>query len=214
MERDVAVDHVEAIIETLDSAQLPVPVRELWVFGDLALGLDPIDRLDLYVTKDVLLGGSPEEAANLEEEYGVSGLGTSVRAEWAESHPEHIVTNASGYAAPEKCLASQLLPADESIHLEVCNASFEDNVMQRMRAAIDRRAYEQLLDPRAVLVWREGETADESLQKLRTGEYVFPTLGAALEMLGLDADEAAEAASELDRWRGDLEGMSVRGDVV
>lgn len=214
MERDAAVDHVETIIETLDSAHLPVPVRELWVFGDLALGLDPIDRLDLYVTKDILLGGAPTEAATLEDEHGVSGLGTSVRAEWAKSHPEHIVANASGYAAPEKCLASQLLPAGEPIHLEVCNAGFEDNVLQRMRAAMDREVYEELLDPRAVLVWREGETADESLQKLRTGEYVFPTLAAALEMLGLDADEATEAASEVNRWRGDLEGVSVRGDVV
>lgn len=214
MERSTAVDIVTKIIEILDTEPMPVPVRELWVFGDLALGLDPIDRLDLYLTKDILLGGSPDTAAQLEEEYDVQGLGTVVGAEWAKEYPEHIVTNANGYAAPEKCLASHLLPADEPIHLEVCNSGFEDNVMQRLQAAMDRESYEQVLDPRAVLVWRDGETAQESIEKLRTGEFVFPTLADSLEMLGLEDEQAAIAADELNRWRADLDGLSVRGDVV
>lgn len=214
MDRETAVDHVETVIETLDSHTLPVPVRELWVFGDLALGLDPIDRLDLYLTKDILLGGSPETADELEAEYDVAGLGSVVRAEWANEYPEHIRTNPNGYAAPEKCLAAQLLPEDVPVHLEVCNANFGDNVTQRLTAAADREAYDQLLDPRAVLVWREGETADESLAKLRGGEYVFPTLQESLEMLGMDDDIAAAAAAELDRWQTDLEGQTVRGDVL
>lgn len=214
MDRAVAVKHVETAIDSLETEVLPVPVRELWVFGDLALGLDPIDRLDLYLTKDILLGGSPEAAEQLEEEFEVSGLGTVVRAEWAETHPQHIVTNAKGYVAPEKCLASQLLPDGEPIHLEVCNSGFEDNVMQRLQAASEREAYEQLLDPRAVLVWRDGETADESLDRLQAGDFVFPTLAESLTMLGLTTDEAKTAAKELDRWRADLEGNSVRGEVV
>lgn len=214
MERERAVDHVEAIIETLDDAPLPVPVRELWVCGDLALGLDPIDRLDLYLTKDILLGGSPAMADTLEDEFDVAGLGSVVDAEWAREHPEHIRANANGYVAPERCLAAQLLPDAVEVHLEVCNASFGDNVTQRLAAAADREAYDQLLDPRAVLVWRDGETAEESLEKLRNGEYVFPTLEESLTMLGMDEALAADAAAELDRWKADLEGQTVRGDVV
>lgn len=214
MERSAAVNRVEAVIETLDTERLPVPVRELWVFGDLALGLDPIDHLDLYLTKDVLLGGAPEEADELEDEFGVAGLGTAVRADWAREYPEHIRANASGFAAPEQCLAAQLLPPEEPIHLEVCNAGFEDNVTQRLVAATERGAYEQLLDPRAVLVWRDGATADESLEKLRDGAYVFPTLAESLVMLGLDEETADAAATTLDRWKADLDGPSVRGEVV
>lgn len=214
MERSVAVDHVRSVIETLNSALLPVPVTELWVFGDLALGLDPIDRLDLYLTKEVLLGGSPAVAAELETEFDVTGLGTVVHADWAREYPEHISTNHAGYVAPERCLASQLLPDDEPIHLEVCNAGFEDNVTQRLVAAIDRDSYEQLLDPRAVLVWREGESAHGALERLEHGDYVFPTLAESLVMLGMDQGDATDAAAVLDRWKVEIDGPSVRGDVV
>ena len=34
-----------------------MPVREVWVYGDVALGLDPVERLDVYLTKDILLRG-------------------------------------------------------------------------------------------------------------------------------------------------------------
>ncbi len=214
MERTDAVDLVGEIIEILDTQLLPVPVRELWVYGDLALGLDPLDRLDLYVTKEVLLGGSPADAATYEAEFDIPGIGTTVQVDWARAHPEYIQTNTSGYVAPERCLAAQLLPEDASIHLEVCNAGFESNVTQRLQAAADRASFDQLLDPRAVLVWRDGETATESLEKLRDGAYVFPTLAEALSMLGMEQVVAEEAANELDRWRADLEGQSVRGEVI
>ena len=45
-DRAEAVDRVERLVETVETERMPVPVRELWVYGDLALGLDPIDRLD------------------------------------------------------------------------------------------------------------------------------------------------------------------------
>ncbi len=214
MDRAEAMQLVRDALETLEQGTLPVPVRELWVYGDLALGLDPIDRLDLYVTKDVLLGGSPARADELADEYGVDGLGTTVHAEWAEAHPELIRANANGYADPAKCLAAQLVPPDASVHLEVCNAGFESNVRQRLEAAVDRDAYEQLLDPRAVCLWREGVTSEEAIEKLHESAFAFPPLGEAFEMLGLDEAEAVDAAESFRSWYDDLEGRSVRADVV
>lgn len=214
MDREVAIERVETVLETVERQRLPVPVRELWVYGDLALGLDPIDRLDLYVTKEVLLEGSPERANRLADEYGVEGLGTTVRAEWAEANPALIRANSSGYADPAKCLAAQLVPQDEAIHLEVCNAGFESNVRQRLRAAVDRDAYEQLLDPRAVCLWREGVVSREAFDKLREGTFAFPPLSEAFEMLGLDPEEAEAAADEVRRWYDSLGGRSVRADVI
>src|SRR6056297_2886830 len=123
MERARAVDRLETLVDRVESETMPVPVREVWAFGDVALGLDPVERLDVYLTKDVIMGGDADAA--FEAEYGVKGVGTSVRAEWAEAHPDRVRASDNGYAAPERCLAAELVADDEPIHLEVCNASFE-----------------------------------------------------------------------------------------
>jgi hypothetical protein len=214
MERDRALARIEAVLDAVENDPMPVPVREVWVYGDVALGLDPIERLDVYVTKDLLLRGDADAAARFETEHGVKGIGRSVSAAWAEAYPDRIRTNASGHAAPEKCLAAHLLDGDEPIHLEVCNASFEDNVRQRLKSAIDREAYEQILDPRGVCLYAEEQRSESALQKLRDGELVFPTLPESLSMLGLDDDTAAEAADAIRAYRASQSGRTVRGDVV
>jgi hypothetical protein len=231
MNRDEAIDCVEAILDAVETETMPVPVREVWVFGDVALGLDPVERLDVYVTKDILLRGDDEDAAEkFRKSHGVEGIGKTVRAEWAEKHSELIRANDSGHAAPEKCLAAHLLPEDEPVHLEVCNSSFEDNVTQRLEGAITRDAYEQILDPRGVCLWVDGEPSaarrgsvdestggqrsDEALRKLRESELAFPTLPDALEMLGMDEEDSEEAAEAVESYRKRQEGATVRGDVV
>jgi hypothetical protein len=214
MERDRALARIEAVLDAVENDPMPVPVREVWVYGDVALGLDPIERLDVYVTKDLLLRGDADAAARFETEHGVKGIGRSVSAAWAEAYPDRIRTNASGHAAPEKCLAAHLLDGDEPVHLEVCNASFEDNVRQRLKSAIDRDAYEQILDPRGVCLYAEEQRSESALQKLRDGELVFPTLPESLSMLGLDDDTAAEAADAIRAYRASQSGRTVRGDVV
>ena len=214
LDRARAVEHVETIVETLERETMPVPVRELWVFGDVALGLDPVERLDVYLTKDILLDGDSERADEFAEKHGVDGIGQTVRASWAEENPELLRTTASGHAAPEKCLAAHLLEDDEPIHLEVCNASFEDNVRQRLEGARARANYEEILDPRAACLWIDGKRSETAFEKLQNGEFVFPTLPDALEMLGLDEDEANGAAQTLRDARTVQDGSSVRGDVV
>ncbi|MFC4405444.1 DUF7095 family protein [Haloarchaeobius iranensis] len=213
--RDDALDRVAAILDTVESEQLPVPVREVWVYGDLALGLDPVDRLDVYLTKDILLGGDASRADEFEAEYGVQGVGQTVRTEWADAYPEHLRANANGHAAPEKCLGAHLLPDDdEPVHLEVCNASFDDNVTQRLAGAKRREDWSTLLDPRGVCLWVDGQRSDEAMRKLRESELALPTLSRALGMLGLEEEQAQAAASELHDWREQQEGATVRGDVV
>jgi hypothetical protein len=230
MNRDEAIECVEEILATVEDETMPVPVRELWVYGDVALGLDPVERLDVYVTKDILLRGDDSDAAEeFRKSHGVHGVGKTVRAEWAEQYPDYIRANDSGHAAPEKCLAAHLLPEDEPVHLEVCNSSFEDNVTQRLEGAMQREAYEQILDPRGVCLWvggepsdgrREsadepaGQRSDEALRKLRESELAFPTLPAALEMLGMDEAASNEAAEAVESYRKRQEGTTVRGDVV
>jgi hypothetical protein len=214
MERARAIDRVEAILDAVESDPMPVPVREVWVYGDVALGLDPIERLDVYVTKDLLMRGDAEAGERFRASHGVKGVGKSVSAEWADAHPEHLRANANGYAAPEKCLAAHLLPEEEPVHLEVCNASFEDNVRQRLKGAIDRDAYEQILDPRGVCLYADGQRSESALEKLRTGELVFPTLPEALEMLGMEAESASTAADAVRDYRASQTGATVRGDVV
>ncbi|OYR61652.1 hypothetical protein DJ71_24165, partial [Halorubrum sp. E3] len=150
MERERAVDRLETLVDRVASEPMPVPVREVWAFGDVALGLDPVERLDVYLTKDVIMGGDADAAADFEAEYGVKGVGTTVDAAWAEAHPDRVRTSDNGYAAPEKCLAAELVQDDMPIHLEVCNAGFEDNVRQRLKGALARDAYEEVLDPRGV----------------------------------------------------------------
>ncbi|WP_439025403.1 DUF7095 family protein [Haloarchaeobius sp. DT45] len=214
LERDAALDRVEAILDAVESGPMPVPVREVWVYGDVALGLDPVDRLDVYLTKDILLGGDASRADEFEAEYGVKGVGQTVRTEWADEYPEHLRANANGHAAPEKCLAAHLLDDDEPVHLEVCNASFEDNVTQRLAGAKRREDWTTLLDPRGVCLWVDGQRSEEAMRKLRESELALPTLSRALGMLGLEEGQAAEAAKELHAWRDQQEGATVRGDVV
>jgi hypothetical protein len=223
MNRDEAIERVEDILATVEDETMPVPVRELWVYGDVALGLDPVERLDVYVTKDILLRGDDQSAAEeFERSHGVKGVGKTVRAEWAEQFPEYLRANDSGHAAPEQCLAAHLLPDDEPVHLEVCNSSFEDNVTQRLEGAIARDAYEQILDPRGVCLWvggsadesAGGQRSDEALRKLRESELAFPTLPDALEMLGMDSEKTEAAAEAVESYRKRQEGATVRGDVV
>jgi hypothetical protein len=230
LDRDAALDRVEAILETVETEPMPVPVRELWVYGDVALGLDPVDRLDVYVTKDILLrgagvggdgdggGGAAADADAVEREFrerhGVRGVGKTVSAEWAREFPERLRANDNGYAAPEKCLAAHLTDPEEPLHLEVCNASFDDNVTQRLKGAVAREAYEQILDPRGVRLWVDGTRADDAIERLRGGDLPFPTLAGALEMLGLDEREAETAARAVREYRADQTGRTVRGDVV
>ncbi len=214
LDRDAALDRVEELIDTVESDAMPVPVREIWVYGDVALGLDPLDRLDIYLTKDIRLRGDKETAKAYYDQHGIKGIGQSVSAEWAEVYPEFVRANDNGHAAPEKCLAAHLLGDDEPIHLEVCNASFDENVTQRLRGALSREVYEQILDPRGVCLWVDGQRNDELVRKLRGGELPFPTLSGALEMLGVDDDVASEAADTVSRYRTEQTGSTVRGDVI
>ncbi|GGL33069.1 hypothetical protein GCM10009037_15910 [Halarchaeum grantii] len=212
MDRDAALDRVERILDAITEERLPVPVRECWVYGDVALGKDPLTRLDVYVTKDLLLGGDP--APDLDAELGVEGIGRTVDAEWAREHPERVRVNDSGHVAPEKCLAAHLLPEDEPVHLEVCNAGFERNVTQRAEGARARESYEQVIDPRGVCLYAEGQRSDDALAKLRDGALAFPTLEEALGMLGFDEAAAADAAEAMRAYEAAQEGATVRGDVV
>ena len=212
--RTEAVSRLREIVETVETAPTPVPVRELWVFGDVVLGLDPVDRLDVYLTKDLLFKDAPEREVEFRERLGVEGVGKTVSAAWADAFPEHVRANTNGHAAPERCLAAHLLSDDEPVHLEVCNTGFERNVTQRLKGARARGDYTQLLDPRAACLWVDGTTSEEAFRKLEAGEFVFPTLSAALEMLGMNEEEASEAADELRAYRRRQEGVTVRGDVV
>lgn len=214
MERNRAVDRLESLVDRVAGEPMPVPVREVWAFGDVALGLDPVDRLDVYLTKDVIMGGDADAAAEFEAEYGVKGVGTTVDAKWGAAHPDRVRASDNGYAAPEKCLAAELVAVDEPIHLEVCNAGFEDNVRQRLTGALARDAYAEVLDPRGVCLWVDGARDDEAFARLRAGSFAMPTLADALEMLGADEDAANEAAETLERRRAEQEGATVRGDMV
>jgi hypothetical protein len=216
--RDEAVDRIERLVRTVETEPMPVPVREVWVFGDVVLGLDPVERLDVYLTKDLLFKDRPEAEEEFGKSHGVAGVGKTVSADWAERYPGHLRANANGHVAPEQCLAAHLLDPDEPVHLEVCNTGFEDNVTQRLKGAKARGDWTQVLDPRAACLWVDGEDggtrSESAFEKLREGEFVFPTLSGALEMLGLDEPEAEEAAAAVKRQRDDREGVTVRGDVV
>jgi len=214
LDRGAAVDRLERLVGAVETGPMPVPIREIWVLGDLALGLDPVERLDVYLTKDLLFGRNDEAEARFRESHGVAGVGKTVDAEWAAAHPEHLRANDNGHAAPERCLAAHLVDDDEPIHLEVCNSGFEQNVTQRLEGARARENYQEVLDPRAACVWIDGRRSREAFDKLRAGEYVFPTLPDALEMLGMDAEEAETAAEAVRARREARSGATVRGDVV
>ena len=218
LSREAAVARLHDIVAAVESEPMPVPVREVWVYGDLVLGMDPVERLDVYLTKDLLFEDEPAREAAFEEQLGVSGVGTAVSAAWADEHPDSVRANATGHAAPEQCLAAHLLEPDEPVHLEVCNTGFEDNVARRLEGARVREDYTQLLDPRAACLWVDdgegGTTSEAAFRKLAEGEFVFPTLSGALEMLGMDEQEAAEAAAALEEYRAGRDGRTVRGDVV
>ena len=219
MERAAAVDRVLRLIETIDTQPTPVPIREVWVLGDLALGLDPVDRLDIYVRKELLFTAEepdydPAAEEKFVDEFGIQGIGKAVSARWSTAFPESIRTNDHGHAAPERCLAAFLLPPDEPIHLEICNAGFEQNVMQRIQTAVARERFEQILDPRGVCIWKDGITSETAPNKLREGEYIFPPLAEALQSLGMDADLAELAADAVGQWREDTQGTSHRADVL
>lgn len=77
-----------------------------------------------------------------------------------------------------------------------------------------RGNYGEILDPRGACLWVDGRRSEEAFEKLRAGEFVFPTLSDALEMLGLEADEAQTAADAVEQYREQQDGVSVRGDVV
>lgn len=213
-DRERAIERVEHLVETVETETMPVPVREIWVFGDLALGLDPVDRVDIYVTKDLLLTEDPEAESEFVESHGIEGVGRTVRGDWARENPRYLRATTSGYAAPADCLAAHLLDDDEPIHLEVCNASYEDNVTQRLDGARARDNYEEVLDPRGACLWLDGQRSSTAFEKLRNGEFVFPTLPEALEMLGLEGSEATEAAEAIRVFRDQQSGSSVRGDIV
>ncbi len=213
-ERERAVERIERLVETVETEPMPVPVREIWVFGDLALGLDPVERIDIYLTKDILLRDEPDRASEFVDSHGVKSVGKTVRAEWASEYPEHLRTTANGHAAPEKCLGAHLIDEGEPIHLEVCNTSFDDNVTQRLRGALARESYEEALDPRGACLWIEGTRSEEAFEKLRTGEFVFPTLSDSFEMLGASDSEAETIAETITESRSQQSGASVRGDVV
>lgn len=213
LSRSAAVDRLDRLVETVEQEPMPVPVREVWVYGDLVLGVDPVDRLNVYLTKELLFHGDASRESEFVESHGIEGVGKTVSAEWAETHPEALRANANGYAAPERCLAAHLVD-EESIHLEVCNTGFEQNVTQRLKGAIAQDDYEQILDPRGACLWVAGTRSETAFEKLRTGELVFPTLPNALESLGMESEAAAEAADAVTRYRERQTGATVRGDVV
>jgi hypothetical protein len=212
MDRATAVDRLDTLVETVATDPMPVPVREIWVYGDLALGVDPIDRLDVYLTKDLLFGGDADDADP--PALGVEGIGETVSATWAAQFPAYVRANEHGHAAPERCLAAHLTDDDEPIHLEVCNASFEDNVTRRLEAAAERDDFSQALDPRGVCLWLDGQRSDDAFGKLRESALAFPPLSAAFAMLGLDEAAAERAAETVHAWRDEQAGATVRGDVV
>ncbi len=214
MERSVALDRVETLLDTVESDPMPVPIREVWVYGDVALGLDPIERLNVYVTKDIHLRGAADAESEFVDSHGIQGVGKSVSATWAEQFPEYLRANESGYAAPEQCLAAHLLQEEEPVHLEVCNAPFDQNVTQRLKGALASDSYEQVLDPRGVQLWADGQRATDTLENLRGGELPFPTLEGALEMLGVDPERAEEVAEAVRDYQARLNGQTVRGEVV
>lgn len=213
VDRDRAVDLLEDVITTVSEDIMPVPVRDVWVYGDIALGRDPVRRINVYLTKELLLTDDSDEDA-VDSTAGVKGIGSSVRRAWAEQFPEYIRTNHAGYAAPAECLAAHLFPSEAPFHLEVCNTSFPDNVQQRAAGAVARDRYREIIDPRGVCLWMDGTPSPTAIDKLRAGSFVFPPLEEALTMIGLSEEEASEAVTALNETQNDREGVTVRSEVL
>lgn len=215
IDRERAVAIIERLLDRA-SGPLPVPLREIWIAGDIAVGLDPVPRVDLYLTKDLLFKDSPDREAEFEEQYGVSGVGKSVRAAWAEANPELLRTDDTGYVDPAACLVAHLLPDDDELpfRVTVSNTGFERAVTERL-AKFDAGADTRPLDPRAALLWADegdgGTVSESARRKLRDNEFVFATLERALAMVDEESD--AEAAADAIRAL-DVSERVVESDVV
>ncbi|MFB6124780.1 MAG: hypothetical protein ABEJ59_02325 [Halanaeroarchaeum sp.] len=64
MDRIAAVDRLETIVEIVATESLPVDVTEVWVYGDLALGHDPVERLDVFFSTDAGADATHEALAD------------------------------------------------------------------------------------------------------------------------------------------------------
>ena len=215
IDRERAVATIERMLDRA-SDPLPVPLREIWVAGDIVVGLDPVPRVDIYLTKELLFKDNPEREAEFEEKYGISGVGKSVRAEWADEHPDLLRADDSGYVDPAACLVAHLLPDtdDLPIRVTVSNTGFERAVPKRL-GKFDDGDDTLPLDPRAALLWADegdgGTVSSSALEKLRDNEFVFATLEQALAMVDDDAD--TEAAADAIRGVG-TDGRTIESDVV
>ncbi|MDZ7745238.1 MAG: hypothetical protein U5K28_01440 [Halobacteriales archaeon] len=215
IDRERAVATIERMLDQA-SDSLPVPLREIWVAGDIVVGLDPVPRVEIYLTKDLLFKDSPEREAEFEERYDISGVGKSVRAEWAEANPELLRADESGYVDPAACLVAHLLSdtEDEPFRVTVSNTSFERAVPKRL-AKFDDGNDTRPLDPRAALLWADegdgGTVSESALEKLRDNEFVFATLEQALAMVDEDVGTGAAADAIRDL---DIDERVVESDVV
>jgi len=214
MDRDAAVDRVEELVDTVVDEELPVPVREVWVYGDVALGLDPVERLDVYLTKDILLrGDDADRAAEFEREYGVKGSGRRCARRGPTTTP-----STSGRTTTATSRPSSVSPPTSSTTTNPSTSRCATRASRTTSPSDWRRARDGELRagarPRGVCLWVEGQRSEDAFEKLRSGELVFPTLAGALEMLGMDETEAETAAAAVEERRERSEGMTVRGDVV
>ncbi|ERH10384.1 MAG: hypothetical protein J07HX64_02157 [halophilic archaeon J07HX64] len=85
--REETADRVEPPAETDETERLPVSVRGVWVFGDPAPGFDPVGRLEVHPTKNILLTGSSGREGEFTETHGVRGIGRTVRVRWVDRYP-------------------------------------------------------------------------------------------------------------------------------
>lgn len=216
--RETAVETIERIVSAIESDPMPVPVSELWAYGDVVVGLDPVPRVELYLSKDLLFKDSPEAEPAFEESHGIAGVGKTVAADWARRFPQHLRGTDEGHADPVRCLGAQLLAPDQPVHLEVGNASFENSVRQRLRRARESGDWERVLDPRAACLWATtedgGQRSPEALERLLTGSVAVPTLARSLRMLDVEETAIDAATSAIGRSRDAGSGASVSGDIV
>jgi len=218
IDRDAALDRVEQLIETVDTEPLPVPVREIWVYGDVALGLDPIDRLDIYVKKDIRLRGDSETAedamarieageadfAEIVEERGLdltdTDMGDVSRAALGDAGDPVFALEEPGVVGPVETALGPALFRMNAI-LDAQEVAFEDvrdelrDEYARDRAArfIDQRrdAFDDLLAAGATLE----EIAEETVMELGEIDYSGDREG---EIAGYEGFREAAEAVEAD----------------